>query len=94
MVERFRAEPAPRRGNFRTDADFFDAISEYVQNHFSRLEEIQEVRDRASMRAYTLTNVTLLRTLDGAAGTASDVRSVLGTLITDLIQKGALRSKS
>jgi hypothetical protein len=94
MVEQFRAEPAPRRGNFRTDDDFFDAISEYVQNHFSRLEEIQEVRDRASMRAYTLTNVTLLRTLDGALGTASDVRSVMATLITDLIQKGALRSKS
>jgi hypothetical protein len=33
---------------------------------------------------FSVTNLTAKRSLDAAAGSASDVRSVLGTLIDDL----------
>lgn len=59
---------------------------------FIRALELQTtVRSQPLHDGYAVTNVTEQRTLDGAAGTLADVRSVLATLIADLKENGVLK---
>lgn len=45
---------------------------------------------RPAKAPWDVTNITELRALDAAAGSASDVRSALATLVRDLINRGDL----
>lgn len=56
----------------------------YMLDLIAALEQRLRDFETPNTGRFSVTNLTAKRSLDAAAGSASDVRSVLGTLIDDL----------
>ena len=80
--------PQPPSDIQRTDPEVYRYLTVLVQaleRAIERLPEQPFTRDRIAV-----TNLTKQTTLDAAAGTAADVRAVLGTLLVQLQESGKI----
>tara|TARA_R100001510_G_C7497384_1_gene102505 strand:- start:239 stop:487 length:249 start_codon:yes stop_codon:yes gene_type:complete len=71
------------------------APAEYNRGHMNRLIntielQLAEINSSASTEPFQVSNVTTDRVLDANSTTLAEVADVLGTLITDLKEKGVI----
>jgi hypothetical protein len=80
--------PQPPQALRESNKDAYDYLTVLVQaleRAIERLPEQPFTRDRI-----TVSNLTKQTTLDAAAGTAADVRAVLGTILVQLQESGKI----
>lgn len=66
-------------------------MSRWLGNLAEELRLSSEVNDRAVGDAYSISNNTETRSLDGAAATLDETRNALATVVGDLQSKGVLK---
>lgn len=70
---------------------YLRALSRWLSDLAEEMKLYSEANDRAAGDPYTVTNGSEARSLDASAATLDDVRKTLGTVITDLRNKGTLK---
>lgn len=75
-------------GPLGTVPETYDPV--WFQQLLFRLEEIHILLSQPAQTGYSMSNVTVTRTLDADATTLAEVADVLGTLIDDMKAVGRL----
>ena len=73
---------------------YLSALQSWQSGLIGELERLSAQADAPLAVRYEVTNLTPTRALDAAAAAAGTVRSVLGTLIADLQDRGALTDRA
>lgn len=94
MAEVFEAQNLPDPDEFKDMREWAREFYKVTERNFQELQRLAEVLDRAMAKKYTVTPPAAAnRTLDATAATLAQTREVLGTLLLDMADRGAVRTK-